>query len=234
MPSGFDVRPRWPCRRLLDRAWLVVFMLASASLKATPDFEKVVSLVAQFEVRARPSGTLEHWYLYRSTDVVHVLAPGHEDIWRRNSAGQISLERVFPAEAASVFYTPGELEARGVHPDWLAVAGLWDPREAPSAARESDGTDGWRWRSPGLEVHWSDTLALPRQLIRHARSPAGSSVHWRLIAHHTERPSTWPAPAAPVEVRVDASDLGDRMDDPFARAAEALEARSGWQRPHGH
>jgi hypothetical protein len=33
---------------------------------------------------------------------------------------------------------------------------------------------------------------------------------------------------------VDASDLGDRMDDPFARAAEALEARSGWQRPHGH
>ena len=183
---------------------------------------------ARYTVWTTPEGVQETWYFHRSSGLVILQGPHHQDLWRRNASAQISLERVFPKEGRSVFYSPGELQARGVTMDWEALWSLWDPRQAPVAARVAETAGEWRWHGPRVDVLWSNHLALPVELIRPASDAGRSRVHWRLLAHAPHRPADWPAPAAPVPDRIDAADLGDRPVDAFVHRVEQLEIQSGW------
>lgn len=224
MRSGFEVRCIGP---LLGAASWLLFALPLRPAAGGPTDAVGQVNAARYEVKAQGAEPGQ-WFFYRTRDEIVLQGPSHEDRWRRNSKGQVSLERIFPAEGRSVFYAPGELLARGVSADWGALWYLWDPRSVSPSARVPDGNEGWRWQSADLSVHWSNRLDLPLEIIRRAPGPQNSRVHWRLLAHAGQRPADWPAPASPVLDRIDAADLGDRPVDAFVHRVEQLEIQSGW------
>ena len=230
MRSGFE--HRLVRLMLLAVTWLLVVSAASAESGLLTTAAGVPT-AARYEVSGAEQDPALCFF-YRSETEVHLVWPAYQDLWRRNASAQISLERVFPKEGRSVFYSPGELQARGVTMDWETLWSLWDPRQAPVAARVPETAGEWRWHGPRVDVLWSNHLALPVELIRPASGSGRSRVHWRLLAHAPHRPADWPAPAAPVPDRMDAADMGDRPDDAFVRRVETLEIQSGWHAPHAH
>lgn len=58
------------------------------------------------------------WYFSRGEQQLRVVKGEIEEIWRRESRGQVSFERVFHADKRRVFYTAGELRTMGLDIDW--------------------------------------------------------------------------------------------------------------------
>lgn len=75
------------------------------------------------------------WYFSRGEQRLRVVKGDIEEIWQRESRGQVSFERIFHADKRRVFYTPGELRTLGIEIDWehaveaVALAGLRERAE---------------------------------------------------------------------------------------------------------
>lgn len=183
------------------------------------------------------------WYFVRDADRVALLKDGVGEVWTRDAAGRVGLERVFHAERTVVDYRPGELSALGVRADWAALARFVDPIELRSLAlvARSGQRGSERLRlydprrvggQPALLVEWLPALQLPARVVR--RQQDGSVLRIELEQHA-------PAPAAgglldaartQDYARLDAADFGDMEYEPVVRKAEAIDMRSGLRPLH--
>jgi hypothetical protein len=141
------------------------------------------------------SDEAHHWWVIRDEYRVEFRSGDGEtsEIWMKESDG-FSLIRVFRPSQRAVHYTPSDLRALNVKPDWPALR---------------------RLEEPGTEVlAWDDNSGLPAKRKKHR----GSSTFIDTMKE------TWPmagAPQQPTDLSqlyvMDFSDLGDNEADPFFR-----------------
>jgi hypothetical protein len=85
------------------------------------------------------------WYYARGDGQLRVVKGEIEEIWRRESRGQVSFERIFHGDKRRVHYTAGELRTMGLEVDWdravelIEHAGLRE--QPPGAAGLPDATN---------------------------------------------------------------------------------------------
>lgn len=193
---------------------------------------------------AKPAAT-QHatWYFVRDADRIALLKGGIGEVWTRDAAGRIGLERVFHAERTVVDYSPGELATLGVRADWTALARFVDPLELRSLALVArsgqHGSERLRLYDPrrvggqpALLVEWLPALQLPARIVR--RHPDGSVLRIELEQHAPAPPAGGLLDAARTQdyARIDAADFGDMEYEPVVRKAEAIDQRSGLRQPH--
>lgn len=182
------------------------------------------------------------WTFVRGADRIALFKGGSGEVWTRDAAGRVALERVFDAERTVVDYSPGELATLGVTVDWTALGRLVDPQELRSLVLVSRsghrGGERLRLQHPRrvngqslLLVEWLPALQLPARIVR--LQPDGGVLRIDLAQH---------APAPPAALldaertfdyaRIDAADFGDMEYEPMVRKAEAIDQLSGLRAPH--
>lgn len=182
------------------------------------------------------------WTFVRAEDRIALFKSGTGEVWTRDAAGRIALERVFDTERTVVAYSPGELATLGVSVDWSALGRLVDPQELRLlvlVARSGQGRgERLRLQHPRridgqsvLLVEWLPALQLPARIVR--RQADGGVLRIEL-AQHTPAPPAVLLDAERTQdyARIDAADFGDMESDPVVRKAEAIDQRSGLRAPH--
>lgn len=94
----------------------VLAALASAGARAQAP-AAVAAAVTPSQAHAAPAD----WYFSRGEQRLRVVKGDIEEIWQRESRGQVSFERIFHADQRRVFYTPGELRTLGIEADWAGA-----------------------------------------------------------------------------------------------------------------
>lgn len=95
------------------RTRLMKCMLAAACFAVVP----VVAAAHGAEPAASVSAPAG-WYYSRGEAQLRVVKGEIEEIWRRESRGQVSFERIFHDDKRRVFYASGELRTMGLEVDW--------------------------------------------------------------------------------------------------------------------
>ena len=196
----------------LGLACAMALFNAGASAGTLPNVAAHYRLSMQTQAPGAAASAPVDWFFYRSAQELRLIKGDIEEVWMRDSAGQVSFERIFHADQRRVFYTAGELRTLGIVVDWDALASL--------VARDDEDA-------------WDAERQLPRRL---ARPSATGTLLMTLEAAHPVAPAGWPQSAARASdyQRLDAADLGDMEYDPFARKAEAMDVRAGWRMAHAH
>lgn len=154
-------------------------------------------IVAQYETRQAGNADAEthQWWVLREDHRIEFRSGDGRvsEIWRKESDGY-SLIRVFHPSKRAVHYTPSDLRALQVQPDWQALISLSEP---------------------GVEVISRDeALNLPRER-RKARDGQ------QFVDTLKQSWASAEAPQQPTELKryqvMDFSDLGDNEADPFFR-----------------
>ena len=191
---------------------------------------------------SKPSTT--HWTLVRERQRI-ALAKGDtlEEIWYRDDAGRISLQRCFHSHQQVVHYSAGELTTLGVQPVWGQLGRLVDLQSGLLQADPGEAL-GSPWgavqRLHGhvdtdrLTVDWLPAWQLPLRL--HRQGPLGQ----RLTVTLQALAATLPAGAAQPGERaacyqfLDAADFGDMPYEPVVRLCLLLDQQQGWRTAHAH
>ncbi len=92
---------------------VILAALAAASARA----QAAATPAALSQAHAAPS----EWYFSRGAQQLRVVKGDIEEIWQRESRGQVSFERIFHADKRRVFYTAGELRTLGIEVDWAGA-----------------------------------------------------------------------------------------------------------------
>lgn len=123
------------------RAWAAASAVACASLSAgevsaaeLPGASAASAGPALASSRPVPAG----WSYSRSDGLVRVVKGDIEELWRRESQGQVSFERIFHADQRRVFYSAGELRTMGLELDW-ARAVEWIAQSGLPERAAADG-----------------------------------------------------------------------------------------------
>jgi hypothetical protein len=119
--------------RLAAALALAGAVLAPATTLAHAGAEPAAPAAAS---RAAPAG----WYFSRGEAQLRVVKGDIEEIWRRESRGQVSFERIFHSDKRRVFYAPGELRTLGLDVNWDGAVELIEhsglrERAEPGSAR---------------------------------------------------------------------------------------------------
>ena len=91
--------------------------LACAALAPVPVLAHAGEAVATASAGAKRTPPAD-WYFSRGEQQLRVVKGEIEEIWRRESRGQVSFERIFHADKRRVFYTAGQLRTMGLDIDW--------------------------------------------------------------------------------------------------------------------
>lgn len=178
----------------------------------------------------------QHWVFIREANRIVIVRPRFDEVWSRDTQGQITLERVFHDARKVVEYTPGELRTLGRYPAWDSLGRVFDPAELHALQRQGTTTiDGQRAQryvgtlhGEQVELAWLPEEGWPLRLIRRAGK---ARVVYQLDGlAKGELPAGWP-PLRPDTgyARYDAADYGDMEKDPFMMSAQALDGGH-----HGH
>jgi hypothetical protein len=179
-------------------------------------------LAARFDLKI--DGHRTDWYLWRDKDSIETAnaGSGRGEIWERQGDGY-AYSRIFHKERKIVEYTPGELKARSVAPDWEQLGSIISPSQLAQLKRIGNktlfGQKAVHYRgqvgSERVDLWWLDQPRLPALLHRTA---GDRRVILRLKELQATSPSDWPsARSSQIATygRIDAADFGDMETDPF-------------------
>lgn len=246
----------------VSSAMLAALMLALSQVPPAEAHEPAVASVSQsgpghagpaplsarFRVRvtgpasAAQPAVQQVWYFHRSGEQVALLKGAIDEVWRHDSQGHVSFERVFHEAQHTTYYTEGELLTLGVATDWAALSTLVDPQVLAAlrvvsrhgtGAAERQVLSG-RVAGEAYRIEWSPALQLPVRLARTERD--GRRTELRLEQQAAVAPAEWPQAGqrSADYVRLDAADFGDMDYEPVVRQSEALDIRLGWRVAHHH
>ena len=166
-----------------------------------------------------------------------------EEIWHRDDAGRISLQRCFHSHQQVVHYSAGELITLGVQPDWGQLGRLVDVRDGVLQAEPGQAV-GSPWggvqrlhghvNADRVTVDWLPAWQLPLRLQRQGR------LGQRLTLTLQALTATLPAGAAQPGERaaryqiLDAADFGDMPHEPVVRLCQLMDQQQGWRTAHAH
>jgi hypothetical protein len=188
------------------------------------------ALACRFETHVRPHderarNQTREWYLWRQPDLVEMRdADGKNgQIWRRDTNGQVSYQRVFHAAKRIIEYYPGDLRALQSYPEWQKLAGIIDPAWLGSfviakdevtilnrqARRYTGQVDGQEF-----DVLWLEQEQIPAR-VRRKNKEYEEVVELKEI--HSPNESPWPRNETVGYELLDYADLGDKESDPFVR-----------------
>ena len=220
----------------LSSVFLLACGLGLASVEAQASDVKATDkgqpqLACRFETRRLHRGEQERaetqkWHLWRHADVVEMQETngksGH--IWQRDTNGQVSYQRIFPAAKRVIVYYPGDLRALQRSPEWKKLASVIDPTLLGSAltakgkvtilnrqARRYTGRVG----GEEFEVLWLEHEQIPARVRRKNK---GYEEVVELKEMYPLEKSPWPRTETAGYESIDYADLGDKESDPFVRA----------------
>lgn len=221
--------------RLLSSVLLCLFSVGLAPAEAqaprTPATEnELPALACRFETQGRPHterarNQTRQWYLWRQPDLVEMrdVDGGNGQIWRRDTNGQVSYQRVFHTAKRVIEYYPGDLHALQSYPVWKKLTTLIEPTwlgSALSAKEDVTVLNRHARRYTGqadgqeLEVLWLEHERIPARVHRTGKGYE-EIVELKEIYSFAESP--WPRNETAGYELIDYADLGDKESDPFVR-----------------
>ncbi len=190
--------------------------------------EQLPSLAAEFETtviydNAEPQ--YYQWRFWRSTNRIETrnLQDNSGEVWQKQAKGNIEYERLFHDQQQAIDYLPGDLNAIGAQPDWLALSTLVNQSmiltlHADSHEQVMDRS-GIHYKSndpnQSLEVIWLEHEQLPALIKRIER---GHTLITRITSIYSLLQSPWPYQHSTDYRHTDFSDIGDKENDPFIKS----------------
>jgi hypothetical protein len=210
---------------------LIAFVCCSpvSAESSLPAISAVFSLAVE-NTRLEP----RTWELRRGASCVLTLdaSSSVSERWRRDSAGRLWYQQIFPTEKKIVEYQPTDLALNKIERQWSRVASVLDPRELQQFSRQPQRTDvhgraadvyigkrdGNEW-----EVWWLSAESIPARV--RITTPTGVSVLQLVSLGELHREAAdCELPSTADFEHIDFADLGDRHGDPVI---ETLMKRAG-------
>lgn len=190
----------------------LVALLLVCALPALAGGADAPALRAQYVLKR--GKRVEHLELTRAGDrVAHTFVErGVRELWQRNAHGELEHWRAYPAQGASVHYTPGDLRTIHLWPRWDTLAQLISAPELAALKPGKRGVLEGTLRGQPARVEWLTERELPKRIT------LGELTIELVSIEDCEAVS-------PDRLRsVEFADLGDMEHDPFVRGFLAREA----------
>jgi hypothetical protein len=198
------------------------------------------SVAARYETfftdRDRHSTREPGWYFIRSAETIETARGDRGEIWRRDTSGKVSLQRIYADHRTIVEYSQSELVARDVPLAWDALGSVVDTallaQLVPSTQQEEAlGMPATVYlghiNGDEIELWWLTAKALPALL---KRTNSSGTYTMRLVDVRDEPASDWPLPRTWPSATyhlLDAADLGDMEHDPLVKRLLRADAELG-------
>lgn len=215
----------------------------STTSKTATQFQPINSQVlkpiaAEFETTSTSPGqapVTSAWRIQRDSQRVELarLDSHISEVWSRTSQNLWFYQKVFAQDQHVIEYSPSDLAALGIQPQWLPLALAIDPKvlEALGTAKSSKPLFGFETQRFKGELHgasydviWIPELALAAR-VKYSKDGMSSVTEVKKPYELAQ------APWSPVDTSryrlIDYSDLGDMERDPFVMKVQS-------QLPGGH
>lgn len=175
------------------------------------------------------------WRIQRDSQRVELVRLDSQigEIWSKTSQDLWFYQKAFSEDKQVIEYSPSDLAALGVQPQWLPIALAVDPKVLESLGNGKQGKTihGFKtqrfkgkFQDAHYEITWIPELALAA-LVKYSKDEMSSVTEVKIPYPLAESPWT------PLDVGryrlIDYSDLGDMERDPFVVKAQS-------QLPGGH
>jgi len=209
----------------------------STTPKTATQFQPVDPLLlkpiaAEFTTTSTTSGQpsiTSEWRIQRDSQRVELVRLDSQvsEVWSKTSQELWFYQKVFPADQQVIEYSPSDLAALGVQPQWLPLALAIDPKvlEALGTAKSSKPLFGFetqrfkgKFHDADYDVIWIPALALAAR-VEYSKEGLSSVTEVKKPYELAQ------APWAAVDTRhyrlIDFSDLGDMERDPFVMKVQS-------------
>lgn len=175
------------------------------------------------------------WRIQRDSQRVELVRLDSQvnEVWSRTSQDLWFYQKVFSEDQQVIEYSPSDLAALGVQPQWLPIALAIDPTVLASLGNGKPGkaihgyqTQRFKGEFQGADydVTWIPELALAAR-VNYSKGEMSSVTEVKMPYPLAESP--WPLVNTRLYRLIDYSDLGDMERDPFVMRVQS-------QLPGGH
>lgn len=211
---------------------LFIFLSACSTTKNTAiqfqpvNTQQLSPIAAEFSTTITTSGQQPHiigWRLLRNNqrvELVH-LSSQVSEVWSKTSQDFWFYQKVFSEDQQVIEYSPSDLSALGIEPQWLPIALAIDPKilqelgtgkpGKPLFGYETQRFNG-KFNGADYDVIWIPALTLAAR-VKYSKDGMLSVTEVKKPYELAQ------APWSPVDIRryrlIDFSDLGDMERDPF-------------------